>query len=109
MSDIFQPLRKTFIPKFESMDVFRSLIRARINFFPHTSKVQEHKLHTDFNFNHIAGIFCLNTCNGYTGFENGDKIDSVANRMIFFDGSELHHSTTTSNAPGRWNIAFNFV
>ena len=39
---------------------------------------------------------------------NGTKIDSVANRMVFFDGSQLHNSSTTSNAKERYNINFNF-
>tara|TARA_R100001594_G_scaffold32114_1_gene59689 strand:+ start:246 stop:773 length:528 start_codon:yes stop_codon:yes gene_type:complete len=109
ISELFSPLRKTFGSKLEELKIFKSLIRMKINFYPWTYEIKEHDSHTDFPFSHIAGIFSLNTCDGYTGFPNGDRIDSVANRMLFFDGSEPHHSTTTSNAPGRFNIAFNFV
>ena len=64
--------------------------------------------HVD-NFDpHLAGIFSLNTCDGYTKFENGTKIESIANRFFLFDGSTKHASTTTTNVPARFNINFNF-
>jgi hypothetical protein len=86
----------------------KSLIRIKVNFYPHTSEVKEHAQHYDYDFSHRGALFSLNTCDGFTRMSNGDKVDSVANRMIFFDASELHNSSTTSNQKGRYNINFNY-
>ena len=86
----------------------KSLMRIKVNFYPHTSEVKEHAQHYDYSFSHRAALFSLNTCDGFTRMSNGDKVDSVANRMIFFDASELHNSSTTSNQKGRYNINFNY-
>ena len=82
--------------------------RIKCNLFPSTETLQEHALHVDNYDPHLAGIFSLNTCDGYTKFEDGTKIDSVANRFFLFDGAMRHASTTTTNAPARFNINFNF-
>jgi hypothetical protein len=86
----------------------KSLIRIKVNFYPYTFEVKEHAKHQDYEFSHHAAVFSLNTCDGFTRMGNGDKIDSVANRIVFFDGSEYHNSSTTSNQKGRYNINFNY-
>ena len=86
----------------------KSLIRIKVNFYPHTFEVKEHEQHYDYDFSHHGALFSLNTCDGFTRMSNGDKVDSVANRIVFFDASELHNSSTTSNQKGRYNINFNY-
>jgi len=86
----------------------KSLIRIKINFYPYTHEIKEHAKHQDYDFSHHGAVFSLNTCDGFTRMSNGDKVDSVANRMVFFDASEYHNSSTTSNAKGRYNINFNY-
>jgi hypothetical protein len=54
-------------------------------------------------------FFCLNTCDGYTGFADGTKVESVENRLILFDSLEDHYSTSTSNAQARINLNINYV
>ena len=61
-------------------------------------------MHVDMNYSHSGAILSLNTCDGYTKLKDGTKIDSVANRILLFDASEEHCSTTTTNVPAR--IAF---
>ena len=97
-----------FIPKFMKMDIFRSLMRVRVNFYPYTNRVKEHSPHVDYKFSHYAAIYCLNTCDGFTRIGR-EKVKSVANRMYFFDGSIEHNSSTTSNECGRYNLNFNFL
>ena len=84
------------------------LIRIKANLYPNTETLQEHPMHTDYGFPHNAAILYLNTCNGYTKLEDGTKIDSVANRLLLFDASEKHCSTTTTNDIARFNININF-
>ena len=103
-SPYFDDIINIFRNKWE----LKSLIRIKVNFYPYTSEVKEHGRHIDYDFEHKAAVFSLNTCNGFTRMSNGDKVDSVANRIVFFDGSEYHNSSTTSDQKGRYNINFNY-
>ena len=87
---------------------FNSLYRAKVNLYPNQGKFIEHPMHFDFNFNHKGALFSLNTCDGYTKLEDGTKIESVANRMLFFDSSKPHCSTNTLSTDRRVNINFNY-
>ena len=55
-----------------------------------------------------TSIFYVNTCNGYTYFEDGSKVESVANRMVIFPNGTKHAGTTCSDRPGRIVINFNY-
>ena len=105
LSPHFETIASIFCSKFD----IKSLIRIKINFYPYTSELQEHAKHQDFSFPHSAALFSLNTCDGFTRMPNGDKVDSVENRIVFFDASKDHNSSTTSNQKGRYNINFNWL
>jgi hypothetical protein len=51
----------------------------------------------------------MNTCNGYTLFEDGTKVESVANRIVTFPNSMKHTGTTTTDSEYRMVINFNYV
>ena len=68
--------------------------------------------HTDFanHDTYTTAIFYLNTNNGYTLFEDGTKVDSVANRMVMFNGNTKH--TSASHTEGdrfRFVLNINFT
>lgn len=102
------PYFDDFLNIFKDKWPLKSLIRIKVNFYPYTYEVKEHAKHQDYNFSHHGAVFSLNTCNGFTRMSNGDKVESVANRIVFFDPSEYHNSSTTSNQKGRYNINFNY-
>ena len=108
-SQICDDICKMFIPRFLQVANFRTMIRIKINAYPYTNIVKEHKDHFDSYFHHTGAVFSLNTCDGFTKFSDGTKVESVANRIVFFDASKFHHSSTTSNAKLRYNINFNFL
>ena len=108
-NEICGKIYEMFVPKFKELANFKTMIRIKINAYPYTNVVKEHKEHIDFNYEHIGAVFSLNTCDGYTKFSDGNKVESVANRIVFFDASKKHQSTTTSNAKLRYNINFNFL
>ena len=108
-SEIFTNLRDMFVPRFTEEFNFKTMIRIKINAYPHTNKVREHKKHFDYSYAHTGALFSLNTCDGYTKFNDGTKVASIANRIVFFDASKTHQSTTTSDAKLRYNINFNFI
>ena len=87
----------------------KELIRSKVNCYPRTDKIVTHGWHKDFEFSHKSSLLCLNTCNGQTQFKTGEKVDSVKNRMILFDASQLHRSTSCTDQRCRWNIVTNFT
>ncbi len=88
---------------------YANLIRIKVNLYPKTFTIYEHPKHTDYEFSHSAAIFYVNTNDGFTVLEDGTKIESVANRLLIFDGSTLHNSTTCTNEKSRININFNYI
>ena len=98
-----------FLPLIESINPF-ALNRIKVNYYPTTDEIKEHDFHVDYNFSHHGAIFYLNTCNGKTIFESGEVIESVENRLLLFNPSKPHKSTTcTDHKFGRYNINFNFL
>ena len=108
-SDCFEPLYNCFIPRFGEMECgFKSLIRIKINMYPHTSEVKENFKHVDCDFPNYGAVYSLNTCDGYTRLVDGTKVDSVENRLVLFEGGDIHNSTTTTTEL-RYNINFNWL
>ena len=72
------------------------LVRIKANLLTITPKIKEFDFHTDYKNkqNLTTAILYLNTCNGYTIFKDGTKVESVANRLLEFD-SQLEHTGTT--------------
>ena len=107
-SEYFQEVYDMFIPRFKEIGIDSDLLRMKFNCYPCTEVMREHNQHIDYNHSHQAAIFSLNTCDGFTRLPGGSKGDSIANRIVFFDASQYHNSSTTTTAPARYNINFNF-
>ena len=54
-----------------------------------------------------TAVFYINTNNGYTEFESGVRVSSVANRVCIFD-SNLQHRGTTHSEGGHQRVVVNF-
>ena len=91
-------------PKLKMVGLFR--IKANMN--PATEKIQEHGLHTDAMFKCRTAVFFLNTNNGYTLFEDGTKVESVANRIVTFPSNMEHSGTSCTDEKRRLVINFNY-
>ncbi len=99
--DMLQPL-------FKKMNII-SLYRVKGNFYPNVGKHSENKPHIDFSFKHKGAIFYINTNNGYTLLNKGKtKIESIENRILFFDSTKTHSSTHCTNDHARINININY-
>ena len=86
------------------------ITRIKCNLYPRTAKVNFHPWHTDSPTHKLRGaLLMLNTCDGFTGFKDGTKVNSVANRMVLFDSSKEHHSTSTSDVSVRMTLNINYV
>ncbi len=87
---------------------FKSLLRIKVNLYVRQNKIVEHTPHTDDDYPHKGAILSLNTCDGFTRLKN-QTVDSVENRLLIFDASRTHNSTSTTTPPGRFNININYV
>ena len=101
------PEIKDLFPIINKLNI-KALIRIKANLYASTPEIYEHELHVDYPFSHKAALFSINTNNGYTYFEDGTKIESVENRMLLFDASKKHGSSTCTNQHYRCNIVFNY-
>jgi hypothetical protein len=99
--DMLMPLLRRIKPS--------ALIRVKSNLNPRTHEIVEHGFHIDHTAeNGKTSIFYVNTNDGYTLFENGDKIESIENRFITFDSSLRHSSSTCTDSEARIVINFNY-
>lgn len=109
--DLCQPSSDKFYlmrPLLEKISPF-AIRRIKVNFYPSTPEMIMHQWHVDYEVPHKGAIYYLNTNNGKTILSDGTQIDSIANRMLFFDASLKHKSTTcTDDSHGRYNINFNY-
>lgn len=86
----------------------KAISRIKGNCYPSTDKLIHHKNHVDYEFPHRAAILYINSNDGLTILEDEIEIESVENRLLVFDASRIHRSTTCTNAPCRINVNFNF-
>ena len=85
------------------------LIRAKLNCYTKKTEHTYTKLHVDFDQPHKVALFSFNTCNGFTYFEDTkEKIKSVENQMILFDGRRKHCSVSQTDTNLRVNININY-
>jgi len=86
----------------------KALIRAKANLYTRNSNLIRHGQHIDFEFEHKGFMFYLNTNDGFTELEDGTRIQSVANRGLFFEAHKPHNSTNCTDALCRVNISINY-
>ena len=90
----------------------RLLIRIKANLTPRADKIVEHGFHRDVEppiSGATTSILYLNTNNGYTAFEDGTKVPSVANTFISFPSDIKHTGSTCTNEKFRGLINFNYI
>ena len=113
------PIMKTYevLHPIISNDKFRllSLLLVKANQTMRTPEIVSHGMHIDCvhdngePVNCTTAIYYVNTNNGYTMFENGTKVESVANRLVVFPTEMFHSGTTCTDEPRRVVINFNYV
>ena len=86
----------------------KALVRVKGNLYTNVGSLLENDRHVDYDFPHKGAIFYINTNNGPTTLEDGTKIDSVENRILFFDPTKEHYSTHCTDQKVRVNININY-
>lgn len=86
-----------------------SLVRAKANLLTVTKEIVTYDFHKDFlRDNLTTAVFYINTCNGYTLFKDGTKVDSVENRLVSFDSGLEHTGTSCTDENVRVVINLNY-
>jgi hypothetical protein len=95
-----------------------ALFRAKLNVIPRTHENQTEGFHCDRTFEdakgverlcpHAVGLFYLNTTNGPTVFEDGERVECVANRLVIFDGLRRHTSSSCTDQKIRAALNLNY-
>jgi|TARA_B110000483_G_C18057709_1_gene489053 hypothetical protein len=91
-----------------------SLIRIKVNCHPrqtlrNTENYPKCRYHVDMFQEHMVAILSINSCNGYTEFEDGTKLESRENSLVIFDGKLKHRSVGQTDTNIRVNVNINFV
>jgi len=99
------------------VDLLKPVAIYRIvgNLLTRLPNIVKNPFHTDLSFlaeeqlkQWTTSIFYVNTNNGYTVFEDGTKVESVANRMLTFPANMKHTGTTCTDQSIRIIINFNY-
>ena len=89
-----------------------TILRIKANKTPRADTIIEHGYHIDYKEkippNALTSIFYVNTNNGYTKFEDGTIIESIANRFVSFPAELRHTGTTCTDKNTRIVINFNY-
>ena len=92
-----------------------SIIKIKANLLTRLPYKNESPLHSDLTElseeqqkQWTTSIFYVNTNDGYTVFEDGTKVESVANRMLTFPANLKHTGTTCTDQQIRIVINFNY-
>ena len=88
------------------------LYRAKVNLRPRSPEIYESEFHTDLNEvieGHKTAIYYLNTNDGYTLFKSGEKVKSIGNRIVVFDGQLFHCGTTCTDQNIRSVLNINYI
>jgi len=84
-----------------------NIIRIKGNLYPGQNKLTVHPEHVDYFYPNTAALYYVNDNDGYTIID-GEKVNSVSNRIVIFDGELPHSSTDCTNTFARININFNY-
>ena len=91
----------------------KELFNIKANLLTRTPKIVVNTFHTDRRSfqpgKNMTSIMYMNTNNGYTEFEDGTKVESVANRFISFPVGMKHRGTSCTDKKIRIVINFNYI
>ena len=112
--DISKPADNNFTPILQPLLKklkYQYLFRIKANLRPRTSENVISPFHRDMEINHRVAILYLNTNNGSTIFKDDtiEPVESVANRLLTFDGTYEHAGTSATNCNNRIVLNINYT
>ena len=111
------PFYNSLVPIIEQKFSISVLYRIKMNLQPRLPEPFTYMFHSDLSHDFeeevashwSTAILYINTNNGYTEFENGEKVESVANRLVMFPSNLKHRGITQTDEQTRIMINFNFL
>ena len=87
------------------------ILRIKLNSTYPTPEIYEYNFHKDQHIDvpFSTAVYYLNTNNGYTVFEDGTKVESVANRLVVFNGNTLHAGSSCTDIRRRLVLNLNYI
>ena len=95
------------IPLITKLNV-KALIEIRANLVIQRPKKIISGFHTDNDYDCKTAIFYINTCNGYTLFENGEKVKCKENKIVIFDTNLKHAAASQTDTQQRVVLNINY-
>jgi hypothetical protein len=86
----------------------KALIHCRAILYTKGEKLLEHGRHSDCPFLHNTCIFYVNTNNGFTRLSDNTCVESIENRALFFNGNDVHNSSTCTDQAGRFVLVISY-
>lgn len=86
-----------------------SIIRVKANLNPYTGEHVYGGWHHDYKFTCKTAVYYVNDNNGWTEFENGERVESKANRLVVFDSDMLHTGVSATDVKARCLININYL
>jgi hypothetical protein len=88
---------------------FLTVDEVRANLMLKKEKIYQSNFHTDRIFNCKTAILYMNTCNGYTLFDEKEKfkLNCVENTVVIFESLIKHSAVSQSDTTKRIVINFN--
>ena len=106
---INSPFYELIMPDLIKSLNIKSLIRARLNLYPKTSKTVKHAYHVDYKFKHTSAVYFINTNNGFLFFKNpSKKVKPEANKCVIFNGAHSHSSSSCTDKTNRITLNINY-
>ena len=105
---IESPFYDDFLYLFQSLNV-QFLHRARVLMFVNQGEQYIHDRHVDHTTNCNTALIYMNSNDGFTDFETGERVESVKNRLLLFDGSIPHSSSTPTNTKERLLLSVTYI
>ena len=98
------------LPILRKLDA-KAIYSVKANCNVRTQNIVRHGFHVDVptNYDSKTAILYINTNNGYTEFENGERVESVANRLVLFDSELKHTGTTCTDQQRRVVLNLNYI
>ena len=98
------------LPVLRKLDA-KAIYSVKANCNVRTENIVRHGFHVDVptNYDSKTAILYINTNNGYTEFENGERVESVANRLVVFDSELKHTGTTCTDQQRRVVLNLNYI
>ena len=110
-SPYFDQFEQILFPKLNSLGdevSVKAIIRSKINCYPQTADNVIHFWHCDTNYSHKGALLNFNDCDGFTEILGYGKVQSKANRIVLFDPSVPHRSSSCTDQSFRLNAIINY-